>query len=371
MTTGKNTYQRHDVAAGFACRVRCSVATLGILLVLTLLSACRHRDFYYDDGLPVLGLHTYIVADYDRYWELPPAGATDWRTAWPAAMPFDYNSLVPGVPTGLRVIDYPDATTSYMHNIDATGGEVPLAAGRHGLLFCNNDVEYIDWNGLDAYATAYATTRTRTRSTYHGNTLYRSSRADGRQERTLSPPDVLYACYVPSYERSAAQTDDTLRVTLRPAVCTYVLRFVIDDGLARVALARGALAGMAAGTWLAEGRNSSEAATLLYDCQLTPWGAVATVCTFGVPDWPAQRYVQTAGLFAATLEIATKKGDIVSYDFDITSQIISQPRGGVVTISGITVPEESTPPVPPAQGSAFLVDVNGWGPFEDVETTTW
>lgn len=336
-----------------------------IALAALLLAACQHRDFCYDHNGHEYSARAEITADYIPSWEIAEPGGTDWRANWPQdMMPWTYESLVPPTPTGLRVTDYRPDATARIHNTDAGGGIVPFSEGSHQLLFYNNDVEFIDFAGLDSYATAYATTRTRTRSTYHGNALYRPTRGD-REERTLSPPDVLYAHYITEYSCVRTAAPIPLHVTLQPVVHTYVLRFIIKEGREQVALARGALAGMAAGVWLTTGENSHEAATLLFDCDLTPWGAIARVRSFGVPGYPRPDYTRATGQFAVSLEIATKSGTTKTHEFDITPYITAQPRGGVVTIPDITVDDSGAP------GSAFLVDVSGWGPFEDVTATTW
>lgn len=334
------------------------------VLAALLLAACHHRDFCYDHNEHEYSVRAEIIADYLPSWEIAEPDGVDWRTNWPQdMMPWTYESLVPPVPTGLRVTDYRPGADANIHNLDADGGVIPLSEGGHQLLFYNNDVEFIDFSGLDTYATAYATTRTRTRSTYHGNALYHPTRGD-QDERTLSPPDVLFAHYIPGYTFARTAAPTPLHVTLQPVVHTYVMRFIIKDGLERVALARGALVGMAAGVWLTTGENSREAATLLFDCELTPWGIIATVRSFGVPGYPRPDYTRATGLFAVTLEIATKSGALKTYEFDITPAIIAQPRGGVVTIHDITIDYSNV------SGSAFLVDVSGWGPLEDVTATT-
>jgi len=57
-----------------------------------------------------------------------------------------------------------------------------------------------------------------------------------------------------------------------------------------------------------------------------------------------------------------KNGKIITYDFDVTDQVEKQPRGGVITVSGIVVNKEDG-----EEGSGgFDVDVDGWGEYQDI-----
>ena len=55
-------------------------------------------------------------------------------------------------------------------------------------------------------------------------------------------------------------------------------------------------------------------------------------------------------------------GSIKVFEFDITDQMAKQPRGGVITVSGLTIDEYEF-----GGGGGFDVDVDDWGPYEDVE----
>ena len=94
-------------------------------------------------------------------------------------------------------------------------------------------------------------------------------------------------------------------VTMHPLVFKYLVRYEFSKGLEYVGLVRGALSGMAAAVYMHSGQTSADAATLLYDCTLEPWGAQAIVRTFGVPDWPNSLYQPTRGQrsYALNLEV--------------------------------------------------------------------
>lgn len=81
-----------------------------------------------------------------------------------------------------------------------------------------------------------------------------------------------------------------LPVTLRPLVYTYMIRYEFESGQQYVALARGALAGMAETVYLNDGHTGETAATVMFDCTLEDYGAEALVQSFGVPDYPGEHY---------------------------------------------------------------------------------
>ena len=57
-----------------------------------------------------------------------------------------------------------------------------------------------------------------------------------------------------------------------------------------------------------------------------------------------------------------RSGKMMTFDYDVSDQLEAQPHGGVIVVSDIVVKREDG-----AQSSgAFDVDVNDWGPYEDV-----
>ena len=111
------------------------------------------------------------------------------------------------------------------------------------------------------------------------------------------------------------------------------------------------------------GTTSEEAATLLFDCELTDFGARAALNSFGVPDYPNPHYQTRAdNRHALNLEVMLRNGHIVTFEFDVTDQVKAQPHGGVIVVKGIVIKEEDG-----KQGTgAFDVEVNDWGEYEDI-----
>lgn len=320
-----------------------------------ILPSCQHKDLCMTHREHAHKYHMNVIADYRYDWE-EPYGVYDWVNNWPEHyMPYD--SLRPVKPSGLRVINSNSEGKSNIHNIQADGGVVNLYEGVNDILFFNNDTEYIIFSRTDHGATTRAMTRTKTRSTYTGSKYAN----DG--EETMTPPDMLYANYFEGVYAERAEEPFPLEVTLQPLVYKYKVRYEFSEGLQYVALARGALSGMAKSVLLSNGETSVEAATLLYDCELKDYGAFAIVTSFGVPDFPNMNYpTKVDNKHALNLEVMLKSGKMLNIDFDVTDQVEMQPHGGVIVVSDIAIKAEDG-----AQNSgAFDVDVDDWGEYEDV-----
>lgn len=326
-----------------------------------LLPACRHRDFCEDHPDHAPACRLLIQADYRQEWEIPTEPAyANWRQQWPAQLPFTYASLLPEEPEGLRVIAFPPADEPFMVNLPPHGGEMQFfQEGEHALLMFNNDTESIVFSDLNSWAASRAGTRTRYRSSYTGSPYYVP---ETKSERTVSAPDMVYGYYHVGYPIRRQSGDiPVLNVTLQPLVYTYVVRCEITSGGEYVALARGALAGMAEGVWLSTGRTTATAATILFDAEIGQSQVVACVKSFGVPDFPNPDYTRTERRYALNIELCTRAGKVYRFDYDVTDQVAAQPRGGVIQLTGLTVPADES-----GVGSGFTVDVTDWGETEDI-----
>lgn len=101
----------------------------------------------------------------------------------------------------------------------------------------------------------------------------------------------------------------------------------------------------------------------MFDCDKFEQGVAAQVMTFGISSDRVQ-WAEGADTpcFAVNLEVKLKNGKVLSRDFDITEQLKHQPRGGVLGIRGLEIPDDA------AEGdSDFDVDVGDWGEFEDID----
>ena len=326
---------------------------LSIALLCVLLTGCR-KDLCYDHDTHSYGVKVHVAADWEQEWER--TYEYDWEALWQESWGHLYDELRPEVADGIRAVVYTADGDYAENNLPSEGGRLPMNEGTHTLLFYNNDTEYIVFNDLPSSATATASTRTRTRTGFaelHAG------------ERTVNQPDMLYGAYVEEHTARRTLEADTLPLTLRPLTYTYLVRYEFSHGLKYVALARGALAGMAEQVYLSDGHTGDEAATVMFDATLTDWGAEAQVQSFGVPNYPGDHYTRadgTAAHYALNLEVRLNNGKMLNYEFDVTGQVEGQPRGGVITVSGIEVSDEDW------QGGsgAFDVEVDGWGEYIDI-----
>lgn len=323
------------------------------LVMVVVLSSCAHKDLCVDHNAHSHKFHINVIADYRMDWE-ENYGGPDWKSSWPAGY-MDYESLRPTKPTGIRVVNHSLEGVSDKHNIGADGGIVNLFEGYNDVLFYNNNTEYILFSHVDKVASTRATTRTRTRATF----------VSSNNEETMTPPDMLYANFYEGLYVEKQENPLDVEVTMQPLVFTYKVRYEFKEGLQWVALARGALSGMARSVLLHNGATSEDGATILYDCEVTEYGARALVNSFGIPGHPNYNYPSRGdgdNKHILTLEVLLRNGSLVTREFDVTDQVKAQPHGGVIVVDGIEVEEEEG-----TQGSgAFDVTVNGWGDYKDV-----
>ena len=321
-----------------------------------LLPSCQHKDLCVDHREHAHKYHIEITADYRCDWE-ENFGFHDWKNNWPEGY-MAYDDLRPSRPSGLRVVNTSSQGQTNTHNIKAEGGIVNLYEGNNDILFYNNDTEYIIFSRTDHGASTRALTRTKTRSTYT------RSEYSEEDEDTMTPPDMLFANYIEGVYAERTLEPAPLDITLQPLVYTYVVRYEFAEGLEYVALARGALTGMAKSVLLSTGETSDDGATLLYDCAIENYGISALVTSFGIPGFP-NPYYPTKGperKHALNLELMLKNGKIFSLDYDVTEQVEKQPHGGVIVVKDITIKYEDG-----AQNNgAFDVKVDDWGEYEDV-----
>lgn len=270
-----------------------------------------------------------------------------------------YDDLRPDVPTGIRARIYTGGIAENEGNLSPEGGRLYMNEGTHDLLFYNNDTEYIVFNDIAALTSARATTRSLTRGSFE------AMHAD---ERTVNQPDMLYGAYIGSYEALPTQETVSLPVRLQPLTYTYLVRYEFQQGLQYVALARGALAGMAESVYLNDGHTGPESATVMFDCTLRDYGPEATVKSFGIPDYPGDHYGDdtrtTEHTYHLNLEVRLHNGAMKTFEFDVTDQVKAQPRGGVIIVSdGLVITDEEGAA---GSGGGFDIDVEGWGDYIDI-----
>lgn len=342
----------------FAALCRDHAGTSCLLLPLCLwavlaLASCR-KDLCYDHDAHSYSVKVNVVADWELEWER--AYDYTWPDLWPGHWPYAYDEFRPLPAEGIRSIVYTESGDRSEGNLPQQGGRLYMPEGTHDLMFYNNDTEYIVFSDIAHLASATATTRTVTRS---GLPALHSD------ERTVNQPDQLYGSFHEDYTARPTLEMTDLPVLMRPLTYTYYIRYRFAAGLQYVALARGALAGMAESVYLMDGHTGDDAATVLFDASLTDWGAEAKIQAFGVPNYPGDHYTRADGSparYTLNLEVRLKNGKMLNYNFDVTGQLNAQPRGGVIIVTGIEVSDEDG-----AEGSGgFDVSVDGWGEWVDI-----
>ena len=326
-----------------------------LVMLLFLLAGCR-KDLCYNHDEHSLSVKVDAKVTWEQEWER--AYDHQWTDEWDEAWTWSYDDLRPDVADGVRVVIYADEGESLGEtNLSQAGGRIlSLPEGTHDLLLYNNDTEYIVFNNTTMAASALATTRTLTRGSFA---------ALHKDERTVNQPDMLYGHFEDDHVAQRTLDPVQLAVEMRPLVYTYLVRYEFSHGLQYVALARGALAGMAESVYLTDGHTGDDAATVMFDCSLTGYGAEAQVHSFGVPNYPGDHYTRADGspaTYHLNLEVRLGNGQYKTFEFDVTDQVTGQPRGGVITVSGIEVTDEEGT----AGEGAFDVDVDDWGDYVDI-----
>lgn len=339
------------------------ISTPLLLCGLGLLFAGCRKELCYDHDEHSHGYRLEIAADWELEWERHYG--RDWVNNWEnAGTDNEYDYFRPNIPEGLAVILYDEEDDDYVQrrelHLPSLGGNITIDKSTRAMLFHNDDSEYIIISNMASLATASATTRTRTRA---------SLAELHRGERTVSPPDMLYGAYIEDYEPEAVVGYKPMQITLRPLVYSYVIRFNIKKNAQYVALARGALAGMAESIYLKDGTTSNTSATLLFDCEQTSYGFAVQLMSFGIPGFPDEYYSRADDesddrRYDINLELKLTNGKTLTYDIEVTDQLKDQPNGGVINIDNIEIPDEE---VKTGGTGAFDATVEDWGDQTDID----
>ena len=347
--------------------------TTALLAAMSMLCACEHHDLCFQPDQHTGGRALTVSISYSLIWHEDyslyndiDSINLDWVDNWQDMYATDRVALHPNVPEGIRCVSYQDGDRLSSVNLDPYGGDVSLSGGDYSLIFYNNDTEYIIFNDRSSMNTVTAGTRSRTRATYLGN-----SALGTRSENTVSAPDILFCHYEEVSIDQNGRSSQSLDIEMKPIVYSYVVHCEFAAGFEYVTLARGALAGMAGSAYLKDGTTTDDVVTILFDCELTDNGASATVNSFGIPNYTPDATVVDEGgnlipdeehRYGLTIEVKLRNGVLKTFDFDVTDQMAIQPNGGVIEVSGLEITEEEAR----VGGSAFDVNINDWGEYNDV-----
>lgn len=332
--------------------------TRGYLMIMALaalsLTGCR-KDLCYNHDEHGLSVRTNVTARWEDEWERN--AGKNWEDRWQSKLGFSYDELRPEAGEGIRARVFTDGVLENEANLESTGGRLQMSPGVHDILFYNNDTEFITFEYEDETASAMASTRTRTRATF----------TPRNGEETVNAPDQLYGSFHPNYSAERTDSVTAMPINMRPLAYTYVIHYKFKHGLKYVAIARGALSGMAKGVYLQTGITSEEAATILFDDCIVDQdlGVYTTILSFGLPGTeplPDGAHDEHGHSCILNLEVTLKNGNTVEFNYDVTAQVCLQPRGGVIVIEDIEISDEEGL----EGGSGFDPDVDGWGDSEDI-----
>lgn len=326
-----------------------------MMISMSLMMSCRDELCY--NHFPRLGVSLSWEYEWERDYGM------NLSAYWDASLHgVEYDDLRPGKPEWVNMISFASNGERHEHYMDNEGEEVMVNEGENlNLLLYNGDTEYIILSDLATppQARASATGRARTSLSYvteiHPNT------------RTTNPPDILYSAYVPDVPAVRKHETRQISVEMRPLVYTYLIRYEFEYGFEHVALARGALGGMAESVYLVDCRTSEEETIILYDCELSQSACEAQVRSFGVPGFSHEAYGKKASdipsrPYTLNLEVRLRNGKYVEFNTDVTDQIARQPLGGVIKVSGLRIEDYQS-----SLDAGFNITVDDWGDREDID----
>ena len=106
-----------------------------IAALLPLLTACDHKDLCFDHPQHAARYATRVNIDYEREWEQPYKGLTDWGAQWPSlGLDMSYDNLRPSVPEGIRMLAYSASGMRTEVNMVPQGEEMHLPPGDNSIL---------------------------------------------------------------------------------------------------------------------------------------------------------------------------------------------------------------------------------------------
>lgn len=320
------------------------------LLILPMLQSCRNELCY--DHYPTLDLSFKWELEWERDYGMNHHD--NWN---PDEHHYYYDELRPSVPEWVKMVRYFDDGRINERFFTPEGEQFEVAQGENcSILFYNGDTEYIVLSDVASLRDVCATATTRTRS---GSSL-KDMQELHQTSRTTNPPDVIYASFVENMPGIMNHEVKHLPVTMQPLVYTYLITYEFECGIEYVALARGALGGMAEGVYLRTGVTTEQSSIILFDCDIHSDRCRSQVRSFGIPGFPDSYYgralMSDAGPFTLNLEVRLTNGKTEDFYFDVTDQVKNQPRGGTIKVSGIRIENVVNPPA----SSGFDVDVSDW-----------
>ncbi len=334
------------------------ISMFSLIGALSLLSAACQKELVYEERAED-PYRMEIKVDWELEWEMN--SGNNWLESWESVgSANDYDFFRPRQPEGMAVILYDgidgDYTFSREMHLPSSGGSFSIDPTTRAILFINDDSDYVVIKNLGSPYTVTASTGN------HMSALY-SDLHPG--EKSLKQPDLLYGALVELTDEQIEKGKLPEKVVISPLVYGYVIKYNITKNLEYVAGASGALAGMAGSVNIKDGSTDDSKARYLFDCELTPTGLEVLVMTFGVPSMEGgtQARVDTGyqGRHDLRLTLKLANGKTLTVDHDVTDQLSRQPKGGVIAIYDLEIPDELV-----KGSSGFQPDVDEWGDEKDI-----
>ncbi len=284
-------------------------------------------------------------------------GAADIDFKWSVNQ--DPSDTESPAPSGVTALVYDASGQPTEMFVSPDGGNVNFGEnGMQSLLLYNNDTESVLIAGeSEGPQSVYATSTAGSRMAPEG---IRKLHPD---EAVLNPPDMLYAAYVETQSDVGNHEVMDIKIDMTPLVFTYEVSYEFEHGFNRVTDARGAMSGMARWVYLYNGMTMVDPAILVYDCKLSDNAVTAKVMSFGTPGYiPVSRKDGESHGHTLNLEVILVNGKTKEFNFDITGQLSSQPRGGKIVVSGLRIEDKES-----NSDSGFDVDMDDWGNNEDID----
>lgn len=295
---------------------------LAILMSITALTGCVHRDFEFDSGATA---HLDVVFD----WSNEPH-------AQPATM-------------SLYLFPRDGREPQRFEFIGRDGGRIRVAPGDYDAICINSDARGVYYRGMAAHSTFEVTTSEATVLTFGAAFSFKSfdlPRASGAEDQPIaSLPPLLWAAssrevtVTPAGDGEGAPGNRELRMFPARIVDTYAVTVRHINNVKHLRALSATISGMSDGHVAAEGIPNHNRATLPVDLTHDPVGATAQgeFLTFG--HCPGERAPHKLMLYA----ILTDNSKYY-FEFDVGDQAHEPPDADNVhhiTIDLLDLPEPS------------------------------
>ena len=336
-----------------------NIATVIAIVLTTIMTSCR-KELCYNHFR-----NAAISLSWEREWERDYGANHESKWEPTEFGGLFYDDLRPEIPEWVRILKYGIDGSVSDRFLEPDGGDLILDGDDYsGYLLYNGDTEYLIVSDIASISDARASATTRTRASLS----FISEKYPGI--RSTNPPDVLYSAYISQFPEVELHESKNVPITMQPLVYTYVIRYEFEEGQENIALARGALAGMAESVFMRDGRTSDESAIILYDCELTDYGCEARVNSFGIPGLPDKYFGRSEEEtderpYMLNLEVMLKNGKTVEFNIDVADQLKTQPRGGVIRVGGLKFEEKQVEP--DWVDSGFDPDILDWQQQDIIE----